>query len=142
VEGYQSDITRTFVLGKASEKMNRVFSIVRRAQDAALAAAKPGAPLASIDAAARQVVVDAGYGPGFTYFSHRLGHGIGLDGHEWTNFVRGNKTPLAPGMCFSNEPMIAIYGEFGIRLEDCLYVTADGAKYFSQPSPSIDKPFA
>ncbi len=90
VEGYQSDITRTFVLGKASEKMHRVFDIVRRAQDAALAAARPGVPLESIDAAARDVIVDAGYGPGFKYFGHRLGHGIGMDGHEWPYLVKNN----------------------------------------------------
>src|SRR5258705_282535 len=90
VEGYQSDITRTFVLGKASEKMNKVFDIVRRAQNAALAAAKPGAPLESIDAVARDVIVSAGYGPDFKYFSHRLGHGIGMEGHEWPYLVKNN----------------------------------------------------
>ena len=97
-----------------------------------------------VDAAARKVITDAGFGPDYKVpgLPHRTGHGIGLDGHEWTNFVRGNKTRLVPGMCFSDEPMIAIYGEFGIRLEDCLHITEDGAKFFSQPSPSIDKPFA
>ena len=89
---------------------------------------KPGTPCEAVDAAARKVITDAGFGPDYKVpgLPHRTGHGIGLDGHEWTNFVRGNKTPLAPGMCFSNEPMIAIYGEFGIRLEDCLYVTESG----------------
>ena len=111
---------------------------------AAFAAAKPGAPCEAVDAAARKVITDAGFGPGYKVpgLPHRTGHGIGLDGHEWTNFVRGNKTPLQPGMCFSDEPMIAIYGEFGIRLEDCLYITENGAKFFSEPSPSIDRPFA
>ena len=90
VEGYQSDITRTFVLGKATDKMKKVFDIVQRAQTAALKAAKPGAPLESIDAAARKVIVDAGYGPGFKYFTHRLGHGIGMDGHEWPYLVKNN----------------------------------------------------
>jgi hypothetical protein len=116
----------------------------KKAQAAAFAAAKPGVACEVVDAAARKVITDAGFGPDYKVpgLPHRTGHGIGLDGHEWTNFVRGNKTPMAPGMCFSDEPMIAIYGEFGIRLEDCLYITEGGAKYFSQPSPSIDKPFA
>jgi len=147
VEGYQSDITRTFVLGKASEKMNAVFDIVRRAQDAALKAAKPGAPLESIDAAARDVVVRAGYGPGFKYFSHRLGHGIGMEGHEWPYLVKNNMFGWArsltaqPGMTFSNEPGIYIRGEFGIRLEDDMVITADGARLFTPQSESLEKPF-
>jgi len=147
VEGYQSDITRTFVLGRASDKMNQVFGIVRRAQDAALAAAKPGAPLASIDAAARQVIVDAGYGPGFTYFSHRVGHGIGMDGHEWPYLVENNmfgwQTKLAaqPGMTFSDEPGVYIRGEFGVRLEDDMVITEEGARLFTPQSESLEKPF-
>jgi len=147
VEGYQSDITRTFVLGKASEKMNKVFEVVRRAQDAALKAARPGAPLESIDAAARDVVVRAGYGPGFKYFSHRLGHGIGMEGHEWPYLVKNNMFGWAkslraqPGMTFSNEPGIYIRGEFGIRLEDDMVITADGAKLFTPQSESLEKPF-
>ncbi len=90
------------------------------------------------------MITDAGFGPDYKVpgLPHRTGHGIGLDGHEWTNFVRGNKTLMAPGMCFSDEPMIAIYGEFGIRLEDCLYITETGAQYFTQPSRAIDQPFA
>jgi Xaa-Pro dipeptidase len=97
-----------------------------------------------VDAAARKVITDAGFGPGYKVpgLPHRTGHGIGLDGHEWTNFVRGNKTPIAPGMCFSDEPMVTIYGEFGIRLEDDVYITEAGPKWFSQPSPAIDRPFA
>jgi Xaa-Pro dipeptidase len=147
VEGYQSDITRTFVLGRASEKMNRVFGIVRKAQDAALAAARPDAPLAAIDAAARKVIVDAGYGPGFTYFSHRLGHGIGMDGHEWPYLVANNmfgwKQNLIarPGMTFSNEPGIYIKGEFGVRLEDDMVITEAGARLFTPQSESLEKPF-
>jgi Xaa-Pro dipeptidase len=147
VEGYQSDITRTFVLGKATDKMNKVFDIVRRAQNAALKAAKPGAPLESIDAAARDVIVSAGYGPGFKYFSHRLGHGIGMDGHEWPYLVKNNMFGWAkslraqPGMCFSNEPGIYIRGEFGVRLEDDMHITAEGAKLFTPQSESLEKPF-
>ncbi len=147
VEGYQSDITRTFVLGKATDKMNKVFDIVRRAQNAALKAAKPGAPLESIDAAARGVIIDAGYGPGFKYFSHRLGHGIGIDGHEWPYLVKNNMFGWArslraqPGMAFSNEPGIYIRGEFGVRLEDDMHITADGAKLFTPQSESLEKPF-
>ncbi len=144
LEGYQSDITRTTVFGKASERQVEVWNLEKKAQAAAFAAATVGATCESVDAAARQVITDAGFGPDYKVpgLPHRTGHGIGMDGHEWTNFVRGNKTPLAPGMCFSNEPMIAIYGEFGIRLEDCLYITEAGPKYFTEPSPAIDKPFA
>ena len=144
IDGYQSDITRTTVFGKASARQIEIWELEKKAQAAAYAVVKPGTPCEAVDAAARKVITDAGFGPDYKVpgLPHRTGHGIGLDGHEWTNFVRGNKTLLAPGMCFSNEPMIAIYGEFGIRLEDCLYVTEGGAQYFSQPSPSIDKPFA
>ena len=144
VDGYQSDITRTTVFGRPTARQTEIWNLEKKAQAAAFAVVKPGVPCEDVDAAARKVITDAGFGPGYKVpgLPHRTGHGIGLDGHEWTNFVRGNKTPLAPGMCFSNEPMIAIYGEFGIRLEDCLYVTDDGATYFSQPSPAIDKPFA
>jgi len=147
VEGYQSDITRTFVLGKASAKMNQVFDIVRRAQDAALKAASPGAPLESIDAAARGIIVKAGYGPAFRYFSHRLGHGIGMDGHEWPYLVRNDMFGFArslhaqPGMTFSNEPGIYIRGEFGVRLEDDMVITPDGARLFTPQSESLEKPF-
>ena len=147
VEGYQSDITRTFVLGKASEKANKVFDIVRRAQSAALAAAKPGAPLESIDAAARKVITDAGYGPGFKYFTHRLGHGIGMEGHEWPYLVKNNmfgwtrNLTARPGMTFSDEPGIYIRGEFGVRLEDDMVITPDGARLFTPQSESLEKPF-
>ena len=96
-----------------------------------------------MDAAARRVITDEGFGPDYRVpgLPHRTGHGIGMDGHEWTNFVRGNTTKLEPGMCLSDEPMIAIYGEFGIRLEDCLYITENGPKFFSAQSPSIERPF-
>jgi Xaa-Pro dipeptidase len=147
VQGYQSDLTRTFVLGKPTAKMQSVFDIVKRAQTAALAAARPGVPLESIDAAARKVVVDAGYGPGFKYFSHRLGHGMGMDGHEWPYLVRNNmfgwKTALTaqPGMVFSDEPGIYIRGEFGVRLEDDLYITEGGAALFTPQSRSLEDPF-
>jgi Xaa-Pro dipeptidase len=147
VEGYQSDITRTFVLGKASDKMNQIFGIVRQAQDAALKAARPGAPLESIDAAARNVITNAGYGPGFKHFSHRLGHGIGMEGHEWPYLVKNNMFGWAraltaqPGMTFSNEPGVYIRGEFGVRLEDDIVITADGARLFTPQSESLEKPF-
>jgi len=143
VEGYQSDITRTSVFGKPTARQRDVWNLERKAQDAALAAAKVGATCESVDAAARKVIVDGGFGPNYQLpgLPHRTGHGIGLDGHEWTYLVRGNKTPLAPGMCFSNEPTVAIPGEFGIRLEDCMYITPDGARMFSKQSPAIDQPF-
>ena len=143
VEGYQSDITRTTVFGKPTDRQRQVWNLERKAQDAALAAARPGATCESVDAAARKVITDAGFGPDYKVpgLPHRTGHGIGLDGHEWTNLVRGNKTLLEPGMCFSNEPTIAIYGEFGVRLEDCMYITEDGARMFTRQSPSIEQPF-
>ena len=120
VDGYQSDITRTIVFGKPTRRQIDVWNLEHRAQAAAFAAARPGVACEAVDAAARKVITDAGFGPGYKVpgLPHRTGHGIGLDIHEWTNFVRGNTTPLRPGMCFSDEPMIAIYGEFGIRLED------------------------
>ncbi len=147
VEGYKSDITRTFVLGRASARMHQVFGVVRRAQDAALAAARPGVPLAAIDAAARKVVADAGFGPGFEHFTHRLGHGIGMDGHEWPYLVKNNmfgwQRDLAarPGMTFSNEPGIYLRGEFGIRLEDDMVITEEGARLFTPQSESLERPF-
>ena len=143
VDGYQSDITRTTVFGKPTPRQREVWNIERKAQDAALAAAKPGATCESVDAAARKVITDAGFGPGYKVpgLPHRTGHGIGLEGHEWTNLVKGNKTIIQPGMCFSNEPTIAIYGEFGVRLEDCMYITPAGARMFTRQSPAIDQPF-
>jgi Xaa-Pro dipeptidase len=140
-EGYQSDITRTYVLGKASDKMKQVFEIVHRAQSAALAAARPGAEAGSVDAAARKVITEAGYGPDYKYFTHRLGHGMGMDGHEWPYLVRGNTTKLQPEMTFSDEPGIYIRGEFGIRLEDDMHVMEEGAELFTPQSPSLENPF-
>ncbi|PWT88899.1 MAG: metallopeptidase, M24 family protein [Blastocatellia bacterium] len=143
IDGYQSDITRTFVFGKPTDRQRQIWDLEKKAQDAAFAAAKIGSPCEVVDAAARRVIIDAGFGPDYKVpgLPHRTGHGIGLDGHEWTNFVRGNKTPIQPGMCFSDEPTVVIYGEFGIRLEDCLYITADGPKFFTKQSASIDEPF-
>ena len=143
VEGYQSDITRTVIFGKPTERQINVWNLERKAQDAALAAANPGATCESVDAAARKVITDAGFGPGYKTpgLPHRTGHGIGLDGHEWTYLVKGNRTKIEPGMCFSDEPTIAIYGEFGVRLEDCMYITPAGARMFTKQSPAIDQPF-
>jgi Xaa-Pro dipeptidase len=147
VEGYQSDLTRTFVLGKPTDKMKRVFDIVKSAQTAALQAARPGVMLESIDAAARKVITDAGYGPGFKYFSHRVGHGIGMDGHEWPYLVKNNmfgweQTIAAqPHMTFSDEPGIYIRGEFGVRLEDDMHITENGAELFTPQSGSLEEPF-
>lgn len=140
-EGYQSDITRTYVLGKASDKMKKVFDIVHRAQSAALAAARSGAEAGSVDAAARKVITDAGYGPDYKYFTHRLGHGMGMDGHEWPYLVRGNPTKLQPEMTFSDEPGIYIRGEFGIRLEDDMHIVEEGAELFTPQSASLEEPF-
>ena len=145
VEGYQSDITRTFVLGtlpeKTGNKMKEVFEIVHRAQAAALSAARPGAECGAVDAAARKVITDAGYGPDYKYFAHRLGHGMGMDGHEWPYLVRGNTTKLAANMTTSNEPGIYIRREFGIRLEDDMHITENGAELFTPQSQSLEDPF-
>ncbi len=141
VEGYWSDITRTFVLGKASDKMKQVFDIVHRAQSAALGAARPGAECGSVDAAARKIVTDGGYGPDYKYFTHRLGHGLGMDGHEWPYLVRGNPTKLQANVTTSNEPGIYIRGEFGVRLEDDMHVTDNGAELFTPQSLSLEEPF-
>ncbi len=142
VDGYASDITRTTVLGKPTRRQRDVWEVEKRAQTAALNAAQVGATCESVDAAARKVITDAGFGPDYKVpgLPHRTGHGIGLDGHEWTNFVRGNTTRIQPGMCFSDEPTIAIYGEFGIRLEDCLHITENGPVMFTRQSPSIESP--
>ncbi len=141
IEGYRSDVTRTVVFGKPSDKQKRVWDLVRKAQKAALAAARPGATCESVDRAARKVVEDAGYGPGYKYFAHRLGHGIGMEGHEYPYLVKGNTLKLEPGMTFSNEPGIYIYGEFGIRTEDCMVVTENGARHLGGlEAVSIDEP--
>jgi Xaa-Pro dipeptidase len=138
-----SDITRTVVFGKPTQRQRDIWDLEKRAQTAAFNAIKIGTPCEEVDAAARKVITDAGFGPGYKLpgLPHRTGHGIGLDGHEWTNFVKGNKTPIAVGMCFSDEPMIAIPGEFGIRLEDDVYIAEDGAHFFTKQSKSIDDPF-
>jgi Xaa-Pro dipeptidase len=141
VEGYQSDISRTFVLGKPTDKMRKVFDIVHRAQAAALKQARPGAEAQSVDAAARKVITDAGFGPDYKYFTHRVGHGIGMDGHEWPYLVRGDTLALKPGMAFSDEPGIYIRGEFGVRLEDDMHITENGAELFTPQSPSLEDPF-
>jgi len=141
VEGYGSDITRTMVFGEPSAKMQRVWEIVRGAQDAALKAAKPGVPAERVDAAARAYIADHGYGPGYKYFTHRLGHGIGMDGHEWFYLVGGNTRPLAPGNMFSNEPGIYIVGEFGIRTEDEMLITEDGARLLLPQAKSLTEIF-
>lgn len=141
VDGYQSDLSRTFVLGTPTDRMKRVFEIEHRAQTAALRAARPGVQCQAVDAAARRVIEDAGFGPGYTYFTHRVGHGIGMDGHEWPYLVKGNTLPLAPGMTFSDEPGIYLPGEFGVRLEDDMVITEEGAELFTPQSPSLEDPF-
>ena len=142
VDGYASDVTRTGVLGKPPEKVARVYEIVRKAQDAALDAARAGRLSGTVDDAARKIVTDGGYGPDYKYFTHRLGHGIGLDGHEHPYLVRGSKTVLEPGMTFSNEPGIYIPGEFGMRCEDDMVIAADGPAQLLTPGfpVSLQKP--
>ncbi len=141
VEGYQSDISRTLVFGKPSDKMKKIFDIVHRAQAAALKTARPGVECQTVDAAARKVITDAGFGPDYKFFAHRVGHGIGMDGHEWPYLVRGNTTLLSRGMTFSDEPGIYIKGEFGVRLEDDMHITENGAELFTPQSPSLEDPF-
>ena len=145
VHGYQSDISRTFVFGTdPSPEQRKVWEQMRRGQDIAMAAAKVGAPAGSVDDAVRSAYESWGYGPRYKLpgTSHRTGHGIGMEGHEPVNLVHGEMTPLAPGMCFSNEPGIYLPGKFGIRLEDCFHMTPAGPKWFTVPPPSIDQPFA
>ena len=142
VEGYHSDLSRTFVLGKATDKMKKVFDIVHAAQQAALKAARPGVEAQSVDAAARKVIADAGYGANYDHFTHRVGHGMGMDGHEWPYLVRGNTLKLVPEMTFSDEPGVYIKGEFGVRLEDDLHILENGAELFTPVSNSLEKPFA
>ncbi len=145
VEGYNSDISRTIVFGsEPTLRQKEIWDLEKMAQAAGFAAAQLGAPLENVDAAARKVLTDAGFGPGYNLpgLPHRTGHGIGMDGHEWGNAVKGNQRKLEPGMCFSIEPNISIVGEFGVRLEDCAYMTTEGPIWFSQPSPSIGRPIA
>ncbi|MCC6439404.1 MAG: aminopeptidase P family protein [Rhodanobacteraceae bacterium] len=144
VHGYQSDISRSFVFGgKPTDEQRKVWNEVHKGQQIAFAAAKPGVPAGEVDDAVRRYYQSLGYGPDYKLpgLSHRTGHGIGMDGHEPVNLVRGEKTPLAAGMCFSDEPGIYIPGKFGIRLEDCFHMTAEGPRWFSTPPPSIDQPF-
>lgn len=144
VEGYSSDISRTIVFGAApTARQQEIWNLEKTAQTAGYKAAQLGVPCENVDAAARKVITDAGFGPGYQLpgLPHRTGHGIGMDGHEWGNMVKGNKLLLQEGMCFSIEPNISIVGEFGVRHEDCVYMTETGPKWFSQPSPSIDQPF-
>jgi Xaa-Pro dipeptidase len=142
VEGYESDVTRTGILGKASEKIQRAYDIVRLAQNAALDGARAGKLSGSVDDAARGVITSAGFGPDYKYFTHRLGHGIGLDGHEHPYLVRGSKTVLEPGMTFSDEPGIYVPGEFGIRCEDDMVIVKEGPAQLLTPGfqVSLEKP--
>jgi Xaa-Pro dipeptidase len=145
IHGYQADISRTMVFGRPADKRQRLlFDQVRSGQEIAMQAAQVGAPAGSVDDAVRRHYESLGYGPGYKLpgTSHRTGHGIGMDVHEPVNLVHGETTPLAPGMCFSNEPGIYIPGAFGVRIEDCFYMTADGPRWFSKPPASIDQPFA
>jgi Xaa-Pro dipeptidase len=142
VHGYTSDITRTWVVGTPSARQRKVWDTVKRGQEIALETAKPGAPVGTIDDAVRAYYEKEGWGPGYRLpgLSHRTGHGIGMDGHEPPYLVHGDATPLEPGMCFSDEPGLYIPGEFGIRLEDCWYMTATGPKLFTPLAKSIDQP--
>ena len=144
VHGYQSDISRTFIFGAdPTAEQRKLWDQVHRGQQIAFAAAKVGAPAGSVDDAVRSAYESWGYGPGYKLpgTPHRTGHGIGMEGHEPVNLVHGEMTPLAPGMCFSDEPGIYIPGKFGVRLEDCFHMTAAGPEFFSRPPPSIDRPF-
>ena len=144
VQGYHSDITRTWAFGTASDDHRRIWDLEQAAQAAAFAAVRPGVPCEDVDAAARRVLEAAGLGPDYRLpgLPHRTGHGCGLAIHEAPYLVRGSRTALQPGMCASNEPMIVVPGEFGVRLEDHFHVTEDGARWFTPPSPAIDRPFA
>jgi Xaa-Pro dipeptidase len=143
VHDYESDISRTWVFGEPSKKQRAVWNTVKRGQELAMETATVGTPAGKVDDVVRDYYESEGYGPGYKTpgLSHRLGHGIGMDGHEPVNFVHGETMPLAPGMCFSNEPGIYIFGEFGVRLEDCLYIADDGPRLFTELSSSIDQPF-
>ncbi|MCW3173264.1 M24 family metallopeptidase [Shewanella subflava] len=143
LEGYNSDITRTYVFGEPSARQRELWQLEQQAQLAAFNFAKVDLPCGDVDTAARQVLEQAGFGPGYAVpgLPHRTGHGIGLDIHEWPYLVKSDRTPLAAGMCFSNEPMLCVPGEFGIRHEDHFYMTAEGAKWFTLPAKSIDDPF-
>ncbi len=142
MEGFRADVTRTIVFGQASGRQKKVWDVVRKAQAEALKTVRPGVLCENIDRTARKIVEDAGFGPEYKYFAHRLGHGIGMEGHEYPYLVRGNKLKLKPGMTFSNEPGIYIYGEFGVRIEDCFVVTENGGRHLGgMESTAIDSPF-
>lgn len=140
LDGYQADITRTTVFGQPTQRQRDIWDIVKEAQSAVYEQVKSGTPCELLDTTARAVVNKHGFGSGYENFFHRVGHGIGMDFHEWEYLVKGNKTPMQPGMCFSNEPGIYLYGEFGVRLEDCFYVTKNGYEAFTPQSPSITQP--
>jgi len=144
VGGYKSDISRTVVVGEPTARQREAWRLAAGAQAAAWEAIALGVPCETVDAAARAYYVAEGYGPGYQLpgCPHRTGHGIGMDGHEGIHLVKGNTRPLETGMCFSNEPMLVLPGEFGVRLEECFYMAEDGPHYFSQPSPSIEQPCA
>ena len=143
LHGYNSDITRSYVFGEPTQRQRHIWNIEKEAQLAAFDAAQPGAPCGSVDEAARRILESYGLGPDYTLpgLPHRTGHGIGLDIHEWPYLVKSNQTPLATGMCFSNEPMICVPGEFGVRHEDHFYMTDSGPRWFTQPAHSVDDPF-
>ena len=143
VEGYFSDITRTYIFGNATEKQRLIWNLERTAQDEVFKAAQIGTPCEKLDYTARDCLQKAGLGPGYNTpgLPHRAGHGLGLDVHEHPYIVKGNADPLSEGMCFSNEPMICIYDEFGVRLEDHIYMTKNGPKWFTKPAYSIEDPF-
>jgi Xaa-Pro dipeptidase len=143
IDGYLSDITRSYVFGEPTQRQRDVWNLEKAAQAAGFTAARPGNRCEDIDIAARGVIAAGGFGPGYTTpgLPHRTGHGIGLDVHEWPYLVKGDRTVLQPGMTFSNEPTICIYGEFGIRLEDHMLITEAGARWFTEPAHSVDDPF-
>jgi Xaa-Pro dipeptidase len=143
VHGYQADISRTYVVGEPSPEQRKLWDQVHHGQQVAIATAKPGAPAGSVDDAVRRVYESWGFGPGYRLpgLPHRTGHGIGMEVHEPVYLVHGETTPLAPGMCFSDEPGLYIPGKFGVRIEDCWHMTENGPKFFTQPPPSIDRPF-
>lgn len=143
LHGYQSDITRSYVFGEGTHRQRSVWNTEKAATEAVFAAAQLGTPCEALDTTARRVIEAAGFGPDYALpgLPHRTGHGIGLDVHEEPYIVRGDTTRLAPGMCFSNEPTICIYGEFGVRLEDHIVMTDQGPNWFTEPAHSFDDPF-
>jgi Xaa-Pro dipeptidase len=142
VQGYQSDVSRTFVPGKAPGDVRRVWNAVHEGQQIAFHAAQVGVPAGQVDDAVRSYYEKQGFGPGYRLpgLSHRTGHGIGLDGHEPVNLVHDEATLLRPGMCFSNEPGLYLPGKFGVRLEDCFHMTENGPRWFSTPPTSLEQP--